>query len=135
MIEYANENDIAGILELDGHIDQKILIRKISNNEVYVIREETDVIGMLRYSLFWDNTPFMNMICIKQSFQRKGLGSLMVKHWENDMKKQGHHRVMTSTLSNEEAQHFYRKLGYKDIGGFVLPNEPLEMLFVKDISA
>ncbi len=73
MIEYANENDIGGILELDGHIDQKILIRKISHNEVYVFREETDVIGMLRYSLFWDNTPFMNMICIKQSFQRKGL--------------------------------------------------------------
>ncbi len=135
MIEYANENDIAGILELDGHIDQKLLKRKISHNEVYVIREQTEVIGILRYSLFWDNTPFMNMICIKQSFQRKGLGSLMVKHWENDMKKQGHHRVMTSTLSNEEAQHFYRKLGYKDIGGFVLPNEPLEMLFVKDISA
>jgi hypothetical protein len=42
--------------------------------------------------------------------------------------------VMTSTLANEEAQHFYRKNGYKDIGGFVLPDEPLELLFIKEIS-
>ena len=28
--------------------------------------------------------------------------------------------VMTSTQVDEEAQHFYRKLGYKDAGGFVV---------------
>lgn len=40
---------------------------------------------------------------------------------------------MTSTLSNENAQHFYRKLGYRDSGGLLLPNEPLEIIFVKNL--
>ena len=38
-------------------------------------------------------------------------------------------RVMTSTRSDEEAQHFYRGLGYTDCGALLLPGEPLELFF------
>ncbi|WP_278281130.1 hypothetical protein [Clostridium sp. N3C] len=38
---------------------------------------------------------------------------------------------MTSTMSNEEAQHFYRKFDYKDAGSLLLDNEPLEIIFTK----
>ena len=44
---------------------------------------------------------------------------------------------MTSTQVNEEAQHFYRKMGYKDCGGFVVNisgfKQPMEMLMIKGI--
>lgn len=40
---------------------------------------------------------------------------------------------MTSSLSNEEAQHFYRKLNYVDSGALLLPEEPLEIIFVKKL--
>jgi len=49
------------------------------------------------------------------------------------MKTQGYKKVLTSTLSNEDAQHFYRKLGYKDCGSLLLPDEPLEIIFIKEI--
>ena len=42
-------------------------------------------------------------------------------------------RVMTSTRSDEEAQHFYRGLGYTDCGALLLPGEPLELIFRKEI--
>jgi len=45
----------------------------------------------------------------------------------------GYSVVLTSTQSNESAQHFYRRLGYRDAGGLLLPEEPLEILFVKYI--
>lgn len=41
-----------------------------------------------------------------------------MKYWESDMKNQGYGMVMTSTQVDEEAQHFYRKLRYKDCVGF-----------------
>ncbi|KAB8140318.1 GNAT family N-acetyltransferase [Chloroflexia bacterium SDU3-3] len=135
MISYAKIEDIVGILELDKHIAKSILEHKIRNSEVYVARENSTVIGVLRYSLFWDNTPFMNMLYIRSAFQRKGLGLSMVIHWEAEMSAKGYHSVMTSTQSNETAQHFYRKIGYKDIGGLLLPNEPLEIVFMKEIAA
>jgi ribosomal protein S18 acetylase RimI-like enzyme len=61
------------------------------------------------------------------------LGQQLVLFWEDEMKKHGYTIVMTSSFSNEEAQHFYRKIGYKDSGSLLLPNEPLEIIFTKHL--
>ena len=82
---------------------------------------------------FWDNIPFMNMLYLNESYRNKGIGKELVRFWETEMKKKGYNLVMTSTLSNEQAQHFYRKLGYKDSGSLLLENEPLEIIFTKRI--
>ena len=50
------------------------------------------------------------------------------------MRVSGHEMVMTSTLSNERAQHLYRRLGYKDCGSLLMPEEPLEILFCKRLT-
>ena len=43
--------------------------------------------------------------------------------------------ALTSTRADEDAQHFYRKLGYKDCGGFVIDiqgyEQPMELLLIK----
>ena len=48
-----------------------------------------------------------------------------------------HGMVMTSTQVDEDAQHFYRKLGYKDAGGFVVDvpgyEQPMEMIMIKAV--
>ena len=53
------------------------------------------------------------------------------------MKNQGYGMVMTSTQVDEDAQHFYRKLGYKDCGGFTVDipgyEQPMEMFMNKAI--
>ena len=58
-------------------------------------------------------------------------------HWENEMRGRGYDLVMTSTQADETAQHFYRKLGYQDIGGFVLPfpghEQPTELILAKEL--
>lgn len=54
--------------------------------------------------------------------------------WENEMKLLGYIAVMTSTNSDEQAQHFYRKLGYKDCGCLILDmpkmEQPTELFFL-----
>lgn len=46
--------------------------------------------------------------------------------------------VMISTQVYEEAQHFYRKLRYKDCGGFTVDipgyEQPMEMFMIKSLS-
>ncbi|HOQ15965.1 MAG TPA: GNAT family N-acetyltransferase [Defluviitaleaceae bacterium] len=76
----------------------------------------------------------MNMLYIIDGYRGKGIGKKLVSYWEEKMRQEGYHYLMTSTLANEEAQHFYRKLGYKDIGGFLMPNEPLEIMLIKVLS-
>ena len=53
---------------------------------------------------------------------------------EKEMQKNKHKMVLTSTQSNEQAQIFYRKIGYVDCGSLLLPNEPLEIILSKHLS-
>ena len=76
----------------------------------------------------------MNMIYFFEEYRKKGIGKKLVKHWEEKMKEQGYQNVLTSTQSNEEAQHFYRKIGYTEIGSLKYLEEPLEIIFYKKLS-
>lgn len=108
--------------------------RKISAAEVIHAEQGSTIIGILRYSLFWDELPFMNLIRIAEQHQRQGVGKSLVATWEQNMARVGHKCVLTSTQADEQAQHFYRRLGYTDIGGFVMPSEPLEIILHKPIA-
>jgi len=132
-IEKAKNTHVDFWLTLDKHISLDELKTKISLKQCYIIRDENEPCGVLRYGLFWDNTPFMNMIYLREAYRNRGFGKAAVSFWENEMVLQGYKTVMTSTQANEGAQHFYRKLGYRDAGCLLLENEPLEIIFVKDI--
>ena len=103
----------------------------------YILRAEDEPIALLRYSLFWDSIPFCNMLYVKENMQRQGYGRSLMEHWENDMKARGYDLVMTSTQADEDAQHFYRTLGYQDCGSLILPfpgyEQPAELIMAKGI--
>lgn len=132
-IRNANYDDIKNILEFDKHISLDECKNVILLNRGYVIEEKESIIGWLRYNLFWDSIPFMNMLYIKEKYRKQGYGKILVYYWEQQMKINGHNILMTSTLSNETSQHFYRKLGYFDIGSFIISGEKLELIFQKQI--
>ena len=135
LIRYAELNDKTEWYKLDRHLPEKEFEEKIRTQQGYVLTEDDKVIGVLRYNLFWDNTPFCTMLYIDNAYQNKGYGRLLMEHWEKEMKSKGYGMIMTSTQVDEEAQHFYRKLGYKDCGGFVIDvpgyEQPMEMIMIK----
>ena len=130
---YAAQEDFEWLRTRDYHIDATILKRKIDAKEILVAKSNGKIIGWLRFGLFWDLIPFMNMLVIEEEYRNKGIGKKLVQCWEREMKKSNFTLVMTSSLSNENAQHFYRKLGYVDAGSLLLPKEPLEIIFTKAI--
>ena len=133
VIRYANENDIETISKYDKHISKEELKKIIGLQRIIVMYEDNVFIGWLRYNLFWDNIPFMNMLFLLDDERGKGKGTQLVTFWEKEMKNKKYDFVLTSTQSNEEAQFFYRKLGYIDSGSLLLPNEPLEIIMYKKI--
>jgi len=128
---FADKNDDGFLAEHDSHIGNEIRKKKIEAKEIIVLKKNGQTIGWLRYGLFWDMIPFMNMLYIKEHHRRKGLGKQLVLFWENEMWECGHKVLMTSSQSDEEAQHFYRKLGYEDAGSLMFPKGPLEIIFIK----
>lgn len=136
-IRYVQLEDKTFWYQLDRHLPEQAFEGKVRDRQGYVLLVDGEPTGLLRYNLFWDNTPFCNLLFVRESHQRKGLGTLLMTHWEQDMKAQGYGMLLTSTQVDEGAQHFYRKLGYRDCGGFVIDlpafAQPMELFLIKGI--
>ena len=52
------------IVQNDKWVTRDIINQKIESNQIYVVFDNDKFIGWLRYGLFWDHIPFMNMLYI-----------------------------------------------------------------------
>lgn len=132
-IRNATMDDLSSLVKHDHHISEKELANLISLGRITIGEEEGEFAGWLRWNLFWDNTPFLNMLFLLEPQRGKGYGRELIVHWESLMANLGFDRVMTSTASDEYAQHFYQKLGYTAIGGFTPSGEAYEIIFEKTL--
>ena len=119
IIELAKGKDKQKIAKLDSHIHPARLGECIWNGQVYVLKDDSiknggqnhrlkdPVVGVLRYSLFWQSIPFLDLLYIAEDYRRKGFGTQMMSRWEQSMKLCGYNYVMTSTQADEDAWRFY----------------------------
>ena len=136
-IRYVKAEDKDFWFRLDLHLPETEFDRKVRDRMGYILSEDDSPAALLRYHLFWDNTPFCTMLFVDWEHQGKGYGRELMSRWEEDMKKAGYGMVMVSTQVDEQAQHFYRKLGYQDAGGLVITipgyEQPMELFLLKKI--
>ena len=136
-IDYLSPEYIKAWRNTDPKLPGDELARIMQARRAYVGTDGDVLIAILRYSLFWDTIPFCNLLHVTEADRGKGCGRLMMAHWERDMKARGYDLLMTSTQADEQAQHFYRKLGYRDCGSLLLPfpgyEQPTELFMAKSI--
>lgn len=136
-IRYLKDSDREFWFSLDKHLSESEFENKVHTKRGYVLLVSSRPAGLLRFNLFWDNTPFCTLIIIGGEYRGKGYGKQLMEYWEKDMKEQGYGMLLTSTQTDETAQHFYRKLGYKDCGGLIIDipgyAQPMEMFMSKEI--
>lgn len=133
VIRTATEEDTDFLLTHDRHVEPHVLTRVIDEGRVAVLEEEGELRGWLRWSLFWDELPFLNMLFLLEDHRGRGLGSKLLDEWECSMFAAGHSRVLTSTASDERSQRLYRRRGYLDSGVLLLPGEVAELLLTKTL--
>lgn len=136
-MRYAESSDREFWYTLDKHLPETEFEKKVRDRMGYIILEDNKPVGVMRYHLFWDNTPFLTLLFIDRAYQKKGCGRRAVECWEQEMKQKGYGMVMVSTQVDEGAQHFYRKLGYRDCGCLVMElpgyEQPMEMFMAKSV--
>ena len=125
-VRYACEDDKAFWFTLDKHLTESEFTLKVRDRRCYIISDNENPIGIIRYNLFRDIIPFLTFIYIDEAYRKNGFGRQSMVYWETEMHELGYEMTMTSTQVDEEAQHFYRKLGYVDKGGIFLDNTPYE---------
>ncbi len=136
-IRFVTAADEAGWFTLDHDLPESEFQEKVRTRRGLVYREDDRIIGILRWNLFWDSIPFCTLLYLREDCRGKGYGSALMDRWEREMRARGRDMVMVSTQSDETAQHFYRKLGYRDSGGFTVDipghEQPLELILIKGL--
>ena len=132
-VAFADPDDFDFLTREDHHVDRDVIREKVARREIMVAYADGRPVGFLRYGYLWDEIPFMNLLWVEEESKGKGYGTQLASSWEREMRKLGHDSVMTSSSSNERAQHLYRSLGYVDVGSLLMPDEPLEIVFLKEL--
>ncbi len=131
VIRNAVQTDMDFWFYLDKHLSITEFDKKVRDKQAYVLCVNDKPVGILRYNLLWDNTPFCTLLYIDNVFQRNGYGKALMNYWENEMRLLRYKYVLVSTQADEEAQHFYRKLGYVDCGYLIISNHATELFLQK----
>lgn len=131
IVRPARPEDAELLTEADRHVPRERMEKLVSDGFVLAAFSGDSFAGWLRYGLFWDGIPFMNMLFVLEEYRGNGIGTALVREWERLAAENGHDTVMTSTQANETSQHFYRKLGYRDLGGFTPFGEEFEIIMGK----
>lgn len=134
-IRPAMTEDKEKIAKYDRHIHPNRLGKCIGDGQVMVLREGADILGVLRFSLFWQSIPFLDLLLIDEAYRGQGWGSKMMADWEESMERMGYSYVMLSTQEDETAKYFYEKLGYCRIGAFLPPDQEAdEIMYLKKLT-
>lgn len=133
-IRLAESVDKPGILKYDSHIHHARIEECIWNQRIFVLCDEREIVGVLRYSLFWQSIPFLDLLYLDGNYRGKGFGRQMMAHWESAMRAMENKYVMLSTQEDETAKYFYEKLGYHRIGAFLPPEQDAdEIMYLKTL--
>jgi GNAT superfamily N-acetyltransferase len=133
-VRLATQDDLTELTERDRLSEAELAAILERGRVLLAVDDDSEgFIGWLRWGLFWDEVPFMNRLHVDPPRRGAGVGRLLVGEWERACSRDGHDTVMTSTLSAEPAQHFYRRLGYTDAGCLFLPGASAEIFFIKHV--
>lgn len=133
-IRLAVAKDKKKVLKYDCHIHHNKVGECIHNGLVDVLCDDDKIVGVLRYNLFWQSIPFLDLLFIDESYRCQGWGRKMMEKWETSMKCLGYPYVMLSTQEDETAKFFYEKIGYHRIGAFLPPEQEVEeIMYLKEL--
>ena len=76
---------------------------------------------------------------VRPELRGRGYAAEALRLWEEKMAEAGFDTALCSIPTDDAAQHFYRKMGYRETGALSIPfgafAQPMEILFIKRLGA
>jgi amino-acid N-acetyltransferase len=125
-IRKAHISDIREIQKLVNEFARREQMIPRSVNELYenvrdfvVAEEKNRIVGVCALHILWDDLAEVRSLAVSGEFQKKGIGSKMVRSCMRDAKALGIKRVFVLTYQPD----FFRKLGFRDTDKASLPQK------------
>jgi len=117
-IRFAERKDLKFCGKTDfKHVSEEILERNIEERAIILAEVDRKPVGYLRVEYLWLKIPYVSLITVEKEYQRKGIGTAMIKFLEDYLIKNGHKVLYSSSQANEpEPQAWHRRVGFLECG-------------------
>ena len=120
-ITVAAESDIQDIHSVDNEFLSKRLAECIKEHRIFVLRSKGKVVGVMRYNLFLESIPCLDMLTLDSAYIEKGYIQKMLDYWEFRMRELGYGYVMTTMFTDRVENYSPETFAYQKMGAFSLP--------------
>lgn len=132
MLRAASHSDLSFVHGLAPVADLELLRAKLPGGRLLMIEHAGEPAGFIEFHVLWETLPLIEVIVVREELRRRGIGRAAVRSWEREMAERSFPRAIVSTQANECAQHFWRRIGYRDCGSLELPDRPAELFLFRD---
>lgn len=120
-ITVAAESDIQDIHSFDNEFLSKRLAECIKEHRIFVLRSKGKVVGVMRYNLFLESIPCLDMLTLDSAYIEKGYIQKMLDYWEFRMRELGYGYVMATMFTDRVENYSSETFAYQKMGAFSLP--------------
>lgn len=107
--------DLADINHM--HLSQDTILRKIEQEEIFLLLVNDQPVGSLWLGFLWDCVPFIDLITIDAAYQKRGLSHVLLAFVEDRLCKQGYDVLYSSSQMDEPVpQAWHRHIGFEECG-------------------
>ena len=75
IVKYMSQQDKDFVMSIDKHTDDNSYDKRVYTKTGYIMWETGVPIGLMHYSVLWDNLPFLNFIFVDKKYRNKGFAS------------------------------------------------------------
>jgi ribosomal protein S18 acetylase RimI-like enzyme len=133
----AIESDLDWLIQHDNHLSSHLIQQKIARQEYLIARKGDQCVGLLRFTPFWSQIPYIDLIWVAESYRRQGAGKALLTQLEAIARAQNQPIIMSSSQADEShPQAWHRHMGFRDAGALVdlRPFQSVtEIIFIKPL--
>jgi N-acetylglutamate synthase-like GNAT family acetyltransferase len=122
-VRLAQETDLNAVNQ-DHYVSDEILLKKIAENEVFLLTVDGNPAGYLRLEYHWSTVPYIALVHIRMPFRGHGYSHNLLDFVENYLREDGFGVLYSSSTGNEaEPQAWHRAMGFEECGFIAGMNE------------
>lgn len=96
---------------------------RLFEKRIFIATIDEKPVGLLSYTIWWGNCPFLELIHIQDNHQRKGIGSLLLEEAAKEIKgKKLKTLISSSEIINDIGNEFHQDKGFKKLNSLTLPH-------------
>ena len=116
MVRIAAPGDL-DFIKQNSRLPRERLLQKIQQDEILILRVNDEPVGHLWFGFLWSTIPFIDLIYIKQDYQKRGLSRVLLGFLEAYLEESGYDVLYSSSQMDEpEPQAWHRHVGFEECG-------------------